>query len=149
MRKLEYTFAFEWYWLIGLPSKKRRSWKTNITGQYHACWCHGDTRNQGISCTGFECVGLEYFMLHTIIYEHCLCYLNGFSTFTAFFFQFNELVLICFANIQLCSSTITYLHITVKPLIYVTLVANKIVDHWDVVGAAPVCAAPTTSSFLT
>ena len=30
-----------------------------------------------------------------------------------------------------------------------TLVGNKIVDHSDVVGAAPVGAAPTTSSFLT
>ena len=30
-----------------------------------------------------------------------------------------------------------------------TLVANKIVDHSDVVGASPVGAAPTTSSFST
>ena len=30
-----------------------------------------------------------------------------------------------------------------------TLVANKIVDHSDVVGASPVGAAPTTPSFLT
>ena len=30
-----------------------------------------------------------------------------------------------------------------------TLVGNKIVDHSDVVGAWPVCAAPTTSSFST
>ena len=30
-----------------------------------------------------------------------------------------------------------------------TLVGNKIVDHWDVVGASPVVAAPTTSSFST
>ena len=30
-----------------------------------------------------------------------------------------------------------------------TLVSNKIVDHWDVVEASPVGAAPTTSSFLT
>ena len=29
------------------------------------------------------------------------------------------------------------------------LVGNKIVDHSDVVGASPVGAAPTTSSFLT
>ena len=29
------------------------------------------------------------------------------------------------------------------------LVANKIVDHSDVVGASPVGAAPTTSSFST
>ena len=30
-----------------------------------------------------------------------------------------------------------------------TLVVNKIVDHSDVVGASPVGAAPSTSSFLT
>ena len=30
-----------------------------------------------------------------------------------------------------------------------TPVGNKIVDHSDVVGASPVGAAPTTSSFLT
>ena len=30
-----------------------------------------------------------------------------------------------------------------------TLEANKIVDHSDVVGASPVGAAPTTSSFST
>ena len=30
-----------------------------------------------------------------------------------------------------------------------TLVGNKIVDHCDVVGASPVGAAPTTSSFST
>ena len=30
-----------------------------------------------------------------------------------------------------------------------TLVGNKIADHSDVVGAAPVGAAPTTSSFST
>ena len=30
-----------------------------------------------------------------------------------------------------------------------TLVGNKIVDHSDVVGASPIGAAPTTSSFST
>ena len=30
-----------------------------------------------------------------------------------------------------------------------TLGGNKIVDHWDVVGASPVGAAPTTSSIST
>ena len=30
-----------------------------------------------------------------------------------------------------------------------TLVGNKFVDHSDVVGASPVAAAPTTSSFST
>ena len=30
-----------------------------------------------------------------------------------------------------------------------TLVGNEIVDHSDLVGAAPVAAAPTTSLFLT
>ena len=33
--------------------------------------------------------------------------------------------------------------------IRLTLVGNQIVDHWDVVGASPVGAAPTTSSFST
>ena len=31
--------------------------------------------------------------------------------------------------------------------ISITLVGNKIVDHSDVIGASPVGAAPTTSSF--
>ena len=39
--------------------------------------------------------------------------------------------------------------ITVKPNISRTRVGNKIVDHSDVVGASPVGAAPTTSSFST
>ena len=30
-----------------------------------------------------------------------------------------------------------------------TLVGNKLVDHWDIVGASPVSAAPTTSSLST
>ena len=30
-----------------------------------------------------------------------------------------------------------------------TLVSNKIVDHLDIVGASPVGAAPTTSTFST
>ena len=33
--------------------------------------------------------------------------------------------------------------------IWRTLVGNKIVDHSDVIGASPVGAAPTTSSFST
>ena len=33
--------------------------------------------------------------------------------------------------------------------IRLTLLGNKIVDHSDVVGASPVGAAPTTSSFST
>ena len=35
------------------------------------------------------------------------------------------------------------------PNISPTLLCNKIVDHSDVVGASPVGAAPTTSSYLT
>ena len=38
---------------------------------------------------------------------------------------------------------------TVKSNIGRTLVGNKIVDHSDIVGASPVGAAPTTSSFST
>ena len=40
-------------------------------------------------------------------------------------------------------------YITVKPLKSHTLVGNKIVAHSDVVGASPVGAAPTPSSFST
>ena len=36
---------------------------------------------------------------------------------------------------------------TITSTISSTLVRNKIIDHWDVVGASPVGAAPTTSSF--
>ena len=39
--------------------------------------------------------------------------------------------------------------ITVVSNIRRTLVSNEIVDHSDVVGASPVGAAPTTSSFST
>ena len=39
--------------------------------------------------------------------------------------------------------------IAVKSNISCILVGNKIVDHSDVVGASPVGAAPTTSSFST
>ena len=65
-------------------------------------------------------------------------------------------------------SMITFLHLNnvgdtnprlQAPTIYVnyhqtsniirTLVANKMVDHSDVVGASPVGSAPTTSSFST
>ena len=30
-----------------------------------------------------------------------------------------------------------------------TILGNKLVDHWDVVGASPVGTTPTTSSFST
>ena len=42
-----------------------------------------------------------------------------------------------------------YLHYRKVSNIRGTLVGNKIVDHSDVVGASPVGAAPTTSSFST
>ena len=42
-----------------------------------------------------------------------------------------------------------YLHYRQVSNISLTLLGNKIVDHSDVVGASPVGAAPTTSSFLT
>ena len=42
-----------------------------------------------------------------------------------------------------------FLGYTVKSNTRRTLVGNKIVDHSDVVGASPVGAAPTTSSFST
>ena len=47
---------------------------------------------------------------------------------------------------DLCSHFIEYRQVS---NIRRTLVGNKIVDHSDVVGASPVGAAPTTSSFST
>ena len=47
---------------------------------------------------------------------------------------------------SLCENKFWYI---VKSNIGRTLVGNKIVDHSDVVGASPVGAAPTTSSFST
>ena len=44
---------------------------------------------------------------------------------------------------------ITYVSYRKSSNIRRTLVGNKIVDHSDVVGASPVGAAPTTSSFST
>ena len=44
---------------------------------------------------------------------------------------------------------ITYTYYRQVSNIRRTLVGNKIVDHSDVVGASPVGAAPTTSSFST
>ena len=49
-------------------------------------------------------------------------------------------------NLQRDYRTYTYRHVS---NIRLTLVGNKIVDHSDVVGASPVGAAPTTSSFST
>ena len=43
-----------------------------------------------------------------------------------------------------------YIYLYMYTYIYSrTFVGNKIVDHSDVVGASPVCVAPTTSSFST
>ena len=42
-----------------------------------------------------------------------------------------------------------FMKIPYKSNISRTLVGNEIVDHSDVVGASPVGAAPTTSSFST
>ena len=49
----------------------------------------------------------------------------------------NKLIVICFKEYRQVSN------------IRRTLVGNKIVDNWDVVGASPVGAAPTTSSLST
>ena len=45
--------------------------------------------------------------------------------------------------------TITFFNYRQVSNISRTLVGNEIVDHSDVVGASPVGAAPTTSSFST
>ena len=67
--------------------------------------------------------------------------------------QFNGLVQYCSVSI---AHALTILQSNTKPLNYRQvsnisriLVSNKIVDHSDVVGASPVGAAPTTSSFST
>ena len=49
---------------------------------------------------------------------------------------------------QLQQTIVSKLHCQTSDISH-TLVGNKIVDHSDVVGALPVGAAPTTSSFLT
>ena len=64
---------------------------------------------------------------------------------------------VCMLNTFLGSHTILYtlckmlgkLIYLQTPNISCTLVGNEIVDHSDVVGASPVDAAPTTSSFST
>ena len=50
-----------------------------------------------------------------------------------------------------CMSLYCYGHIKYRKTSNIrhTIVGNKIVYHSDVVGASPVCAAPTTSSFST
>ena len=45
-----------------------------------------------------------------------------------------------------CEGAVKYRQVSNKRR---TLLGNTIVDHSDVVGAAPVVAAPTTSSFST
>ena len=66
------------------------------------------------------------------------------SVVVAHFQSFKIFVAAHFPTLKLSIAT------TVKPLIYDTsLAGNKFVDHSDVVGASPVGAAPTTSSFST
>ena len=51
-----------------------------------------------------------------------------------------------------CTKITAYIHVheyRQVSIISRTLVGNTIVDHSDVVGASPVSAAPTTSSFST
>ena len=60
----------------------------------------------------------------------------------------------CRMQIEICiyiNVTQYMFHTTYRqvPNIRRTFVGNKIVDHSDVVGASPVGAAPTTSSFST
>ena len=47
------------------------------------------------------------------------------------------------------SKDISYYHYRKTSNTRCTLVGDKIVDHSDIVGASPVGAAPTTSSFST
>ena len=71
------------------------------------------------------------------------------------------LIVMCYAILSIalwpehkCFSEYYNLHLTISNNRQVsntrrTLVGNQIVDHSDVVGASPVGAAPTTSSFST
>ena len=54
-------------------------------------------------------------------------------------------------NKPLSETKVAYLTIAYRQVSNIrrALVGNKIVDHSDVVGASPVGAAPTTSSFST
>ena len=58
------------------------------------------------------------------------------------------MLIYCYENF-ICVSLDIYIYRQVSNIIRRTLVGNKIVDHSDVVGASPVGAAPTTSSFST
>ena len=82
-------------------------------------------------------------------------------------FPFDDVIMFYFGSIMFLCCTLlcfclvwlrNYAHIPRSPLtgicrkvsnIRLTLIGNKIVDHSDVVGASPVGAAPTTSSFAT
>ena len=57
----------------------------------------------------------------------------------------NPFDLIMFANIKQCEWMAYHKISNIRR----TLIGNKIVDHSDVIGASPVGAAPTTSSFST
>ena len=50
---------------------------------------------------------------------------------------------------HLLKSVVIETHPHPHPTLYLPPVCNKIVDHSDVVGASPVGATPTTSSFST
>ena len=72
--------------------------------------------------------------MHAILQTFCKCI-------------FLEEMFVCQIPLQLF--TIDQIHTVKTSNIRRTPVGNKIVDHSDVVGASPVGAAPTTSSFLT
>ena len=57
--------------------------------------------------------------------------------------------LLCIVVVRYCSITHILQGYNEISIISHTLVGNRIVDHSDVVGASPLGAAPTTSSFST
>ena len=61
-------------------------------------------------------------------------------------YRTGETILCTIHTLDTPLSNINYRHV---PNISRTLVGNNIVDHSDVVGASPVGAAPTTSTFST
>ena len=110
-----------------------------LQSQYHACWCSDDFRSQGISRHGIDPLKVEYSV-------SCIRRVKPFTYWAVL------------GNIKMAQIVEIVPHGRQRPVyltysktfnISRTLVGNKIVDSSDVVGASPVGAAPTTSSFST
>ena len=104
----------------------------------------------------FHCIGIGFFIFAT---SYCIqSYIDSFN-------ELNKIAYICDKNVMTVfwcfllrfvprhksgnsCHTVWYTYRQVSNISR-TLLGNRIVDHSDVVGASPVGAAPTTSSFLT